>query len=94
MGILVFIMAVLPYLGANNLMRAESTGPAVGKLVPKIQKTAFWLYSMYIGLTVLQMILFLIGKMPVFDAVCDSLATAGTGGFAVRNDSIAGPVWN
>ncbi len=92
MGILVFIMAVLPYLGANNmyLMRAESTGPAVGKLVPKIQKTAFWLYSMYIGLTVLQMILLLIGKMPVFDAVCDSLATAGTGGFAVRNDSIAG----
>ena len=90
MGVLVFIMAVLPYLGADNmyLMRAESTGPSVGKLVPKIQKTAFWLYAMYIGLTLLEMILLFCGGMPVFDAVCDSLSTAGTGGFAVRNDSI------
>lgn len=91
MGVLVFIMAVLPNLGANNLylMRAESTGPSVGKLVPKIQKTAFWLYAMYIGLTVLQIVLLLLGGMPLFDAVCDSFATAGTGGFAVRADSIA-----
>lgn len=91
MGILVFIMAVLPYLGANNLylMRAESTGPSVGKLVPKIQKTAFWLYAMYIGLTVTQIILLVLFGMPLFDAVCDSFATAGTGGFAVLDDSIA-----
>ena len=91
MGVLVFIMALLPYLGASNmyLMRAESTGPSVGKLVPKIQKTAFWLYAMYIGLTVLEIILLIPGGMPVFDAICDSLATAGTGGFAVRTDSIA-----
>ncbi|MDY5576373.1 MAG: TrkH family potassium uptake protein [Lachnospiraceae bacterium] len=90
MGVLVFIMAVLPYLGASNLylMRAESTGPSVGKLVPKMQQTAFWLYGMYIGLTILEIILLICGGMPVFDAICDSLATAGTGGFAVRTDSI------
>lgn len=92
MGVLVFIMALLPYLGASNmyLMRAESTGPSVGKLVPKVQKTAAWLYAMYMGLTILQIILLLFGGMPVFDAVCDSLATAGTGGFAVKSDSITG----
>lgn len=91
MGVLVFIMALLPYLGASNmyLMRAESTGPSVGKLVPKVQKTAVWLYAMYMGLTILEIILLLFGGMPVFDAVCDSLATAGTGGFAVKSDSIA-----
>lgn len=91
MGVLVFIMAILPYLGASNLylMRAESTGPSVGKLVPKMQKTAFLLYSMYIGLTIVEIVLLLLGGMPVFDAVCDSFATAGTGGFAVRTDSIA-----
>jgi len=90
MGVLVFIMALLPYLGASNmyLMRAESTGPSVGKLVPKVQKTAVWLYAMYMGLTVLEIIFLLFGGMPVFDAVCDSLATAGTGGFAVKSDSI------
>lgn len=91
MGVLLFIMAVLPYLGAGNLylMRAESTGPSVGKLLPKMQKTAGVLYAIYIGLTILEIILLLLGGMPVFDAVCDSLATAGTGGFAVRSDSIA-----
>ncbi len=91
MGVLVFIMAVLPYLGASNLylMRAESTGPSVGKLVPKIQTTAVLLYGIYVGLTVLQIILLLLGKMPLFDAVCISIASAGTGGFAVLNDSAA-----
>lgn len=91
MGVLVFIMAVLPYLGASNLylMRAESTGPSVGKLVPKTQNTAIVLYAMYVILTIVQVVLLLAGRMPLFDAVCVSFASAGTGGFAVLNDSIA-----
>lgn len=90
MGVLVFIMAVMPYLGASNLylMKAESTGPSVGKMLPKMQSNAFVLYAMYIGLTILEIILLIFCQMPVFDAICDGLATAGTGGFAVRNESI------
>lgn len=90
MGVLVFIMAVLPYLGASNLylMRAESTGPSVGKLLPKMQSNAMVLYGIYIGMTLLEIILLVFCGMPVYDAICDGLATAGTGGFAVRNESI------
>jgi trk system potassium uptake protein TrkH len=87
MGILVFIMAIAPLVGGNNifLMKAESPGPSVGKLVPKIKTTAMILYGIYIGMTLLQFILLMVARMPVFDSVCVSLATAGTGGFAIHN---------
>lgn len=91
MGVLVFILAILPMAGGStmNLMKAESPGPSVGKLVPKIQQTAFHLYAMYFSLTVIEFILLLLGKMPLFDAICLSFGTAGTGGFGIKNDSIA-----
>lgn len=91
MGVLVFIMAFLPLSGAGNmnLMKAESPGPIVGKLVPRIKSTAFLLYAMYFGLTVLEFICLSIAGMPVFDAINTSFATAGTGGFGFLNDSMA-----
>lgn len=73
-----------------NLMKAESPGPSVGKLVPKVQSTAKILYTIYFGLTILQIILLLIGKMPLFDTLCISFGTAGTGGFGILNDSLGG----
>ncbi len=94
MGVLVFLLAVAP--GANgkgftmHLLRAESPGPSVGKLVPKMRKTAVILYSLYILLTVLDILFLLAGKMSFFEAVCTAFGTAGTGGFGVKNDSIAG----
>ena len=90
MGVLVFIMAFLPLSGAGNmnLMRAESPGPMVGKLVPRVKTTAFLLYAMYFGLTVLEFICLPIAKMPVFEAINTSFATAGTGGFGFKNDSM------
>ena len=92
MGVLVFIMAFLPLSGARNLhiMKAESPGPIVGKLVPKIRTTAKILYSIYFGLTMLQFVLLLCGKMSVFDALNAAFATAGTGGFSVKADGFAG----
>ena len=92
MGVLVFILCLLPLTGGYhmNLMKAESPGPSVSKLVPKVQTTAKILYTIYLMLTVLQMILLLIGRMPLFDTVCLTFGTAGTGGFGIRNDSIAG----
>jgi len=91
MGVLVFILAIVPLSGGSNmnLMRAESPGPSVGKLVPKIKHTARLLYGIYIFLTLLQFVLLLIGKMPALDALNTSFATAGTGGFGVKNDSLA-----
>ncbi|MBR1421984.1 MAG: TrkH family potassium uptake protein [Ruminococcus sp.] len=92
MGVLVFILAVIPLSsGASNmnLMKAESPGPSVGKLVPKIKATARLLYLIYLGLTVLEFILLLFGRMKVFDAMCTAFGTAGTGGFGFRNDSFA-----
>lgn len=91
MGVLVFILAILPMAGGQNiyLMRAESTGPSVGKLVPKIQKTAFLLYAIYTVMTLAHLVLLIIGRMPIFDAFCLSFGTAGTGGFGVLNDSFA-----
>lgn len=92
MGVLVFIIAIIPMTGGSNinLMRAESPGPSVGKLVPKIRYTARLLYIFYFGLTLLQFILLVIAKMPVFDALNTAFATAGTGGFGIKNDSLAG----
>ncbi len=91
MGVLVFILAVLPMAGGQNiyLIKAESTGPDVGKLVPKLQKTAFYLYMIYITLSVLQFVLLVAGGMPVFDGLCIVFGTAGTGGFGIRADSMA-----
>lgn len=92
MGVFVFLLAVLPMTGGYNmhLMRAESPGPSVGKLVPKIKDTAKILYAIYFGLTLIMFILLVIFGMPVFDSICTALGTAGTGGFGIRNDSFAG----
>lgn len=92
MGVLVFLLAIVPLSGGSNinLMRAESPGPSVGKLVPKIRYTARFLYLIYFGMTVLEVALLLLGQMPLFDAVCTAFGTAGTGGFGIKNSSIAG----
>ncbi|MCD7923038.1 MAG: TrkH family potassium uptake protein [Clostridiales bacterium] len=92
MGVLVFLLAVIRMSGGSNmnLMRAETTGPSVAKLVPKLMHSARIVYLIYIGLTVLMLVLLLAGRMPFFDAVTTALGTAGTGGFGIRSDSIAG----
>ena len=91
MGVLVFVLCILPLADGNNmhLMRAESPGPSVGKLVPKVKSTAMILYGIYTALTIIECFLLLIGKMSLFDAVTTSLATAGTGGFGIKNNSMA-----
>lgn len=95
MGVLVFVLA----LGGESrqssgytmhLLRAESPGPKVSKLVPRMRDTAKILYCIYIVLTVANLLFLLIGGMPLFDAVCTTFATGGTGGFGVKNDSMAG----
>lgn len=92
MGVLVFLLSILPEVGGShmNLMKAESPGPSVTRLVPKVKSTAKILYGIYMGMTVLQIILLLLGKMPLFDALTTTFGTAGTGGFGIKNDSIAG----
>ena len=87
MGVLVFLVALLPLTGSSNffLIKAESPGPAVSKLVPKVKSTAKILYLIYIGLTALQMILLLCGGMKPFDAITLTFGTAGTGGFGISN---------
>ena len=94
MGVLVFLLALIPISGKNegftmHLLRAESPGPDVGKLVPKMRHTAAILYITYLVLTLLAFIVYVIGGMPVFEAVCNAFGTAGTGGFGVKNDSFA-----
>lgn len=95
MGVLVFVLA----LGGSSrksdgytmhLLRAESPGPKVAKLVPRMRDTAKILYLIYLVLTILNFVFLLIGRMPWFDAVCTALGTAGTGGFGIKNDSMAG----
>ena len=90
MGVLVFLLAIIPMSGGShiNLMRAESPGPSVGKLVPKVKSTARILYIIYFGMTILQFVLLLFGGMSLFDAINTSVATAGTGGFGFKNDSM------
>ncbi len=90
MGVLVFILAVLPLAGGYNIhiMRAESPGPSVGKLVPKVKATAKILYLIYFAMTVVQILLLLFGGMHWFDALAIGFGTAGTGGFGVLNDSL------
>lgn len=92
MGVLVFLLAVIPMSGGSNinLMKAESPGPSVGKLVPKIRSTARILYLIYLGMSLIMLVLLLLGKMPLFDALATTFGTAGTGGFGIKNDSFAG----
>ena len=91
MGMLVFLLAVVPTgKGAGysiHLLRAESPGPSVGKMVPRMRQTASLLYKIYIVLTVLCVLFLLAGGMPLFDSLCTAFGTAGTGGFGFKNDS-------
>ena len=91
MGVLVFVMAIFPQESGRSIhiMRAEMPGPSVGKLVPRIKETAKLLYIIYIVMTAIQIILLLVGGMPLFDSVLHAFGTAGTGGFGIKNDSIA-----
>ncbi|MCR5823216.1 MAG: TrkH family potassium uptake protein [Lachnospiraceae bacterium] len=92
MGVLVFILAIMPMAGGSplSLMKAESPGPTVSKLVPKAQKTAIILYELYIALTLLEFLLIVFDpSINVFQAICHTFGTAGTGGFGVLNDSVA-----
>lgn len=91
MGVIVFLLALIPKLGGNqsiNLMKAESTGPSVGKSMPKLRTYSALLYAIYLGLTTLEFILLLCGGMNVFDALTTAFSTAGTGGFSTYNASI------
>lgn len=92
MGVFVFIMSILPLMGGSTmtLMKAESTGPSVSKLVPHVKDTAKILYFLYIVLTVTEITLLCIFGMPLFDALATSFGTVGTGGFAIKNNSLAG----
>lgn len=95
MGVLVFVLAIGRGREKSDgytmhLLRAESPGPKVEKLVPRMRDSAKILYFIYVFLTVIDMLFLLIGGMPLFDAVCTAFGTAGTGGFGIKNDSIGG----
>ena len=94
MGVLVFLLAIAPSGNDTgftmHLLRAESPGPSVGKLVPRMRKTALILYFIYIVMTVINILFLIAGKMPLWEAVCTDFGTAGTGGFGIKNDSLAG----
>ena len=92
MGVLVFVMAFVPLSGGNNMhiMKAESPGPSVSKLVPRVKTTAMILYLIYIVLTLLEFLFLICGGMSIFDAINTSFATAGTGGFGVKRNSLLG----
>jgi trk system potassium uptake protein TrkH len=94
MGVLVFFLAIMPVTGNNNgftlhILRAESPGPEVNKMVPRMRDSAAILYVMYVVLTALDVLFLIIGKMPIFDAFCIAYGTAGTGGFSVLNSGCA-----
>lgn len=94
MGVLAFFLAILPAKGNDNgyamdLMRSESPGPMVSKIVPRLKESSEILYLIYMGLTALNIIFLLIAKMPVFDAFCIAFGTAGTGGFAILNSGLS-----
>jgi len=96
MGVLVFLMAIVPMSNTKGggeglqLMRAESPGPSVGKMTPTLRETARILYIIYIAITVLEIILLVVSGMPLYDGIVTSFATAGTGGFGIKADSIDG----
>ncbi len=91
MGVLVFVMAILPIGGGTNIymMQAESTGPSVGKLVPKVRTTAMILYRLYLTLSAAMLIFLLLGGMPLYDSLITVFGTAGTGGFHITGASMA-----
>ncbi len=94
MGVLVFLLAIVPIGGQNegftmHLLRAESPGPTVGKLVPRMRQTTAMLYLCYLALSAVNLIFLLLGGLPLFDACCIMFGTAGTGGFGIVNDSLA-----
>ena len=90
MGVLVFVMAILPMTDGHgmHLLRAEVPGPTVGKLVSRMGDTAKILYGIYLALTVIEIVLLLAGGMPLYDACIHAFGTAGTGGFSCRNLSV------
>ncbi len=92
MGVLVFMLAILPSANGEtmHLMRAEVPGPTKGKLVPKMRQSSLILYGIYVVLTIVEIIALLIVGMPLYDSIVSSLGTAGTGGFSALNNSIAG----
>ena len=92
MGVLVFVMAIIPNFSdrSMHLIRAEMTGPIIGKLVPKAKETAKILYLIYIALTAAEVIMLLFGGMSLYESLVHSFGTAGTGGFGVKADSIGG----
>ncbi len=92
MGVLVFIMALVPGLSDRSIhiMRAEMPGPVVGKLMPRAKDTASILYKIYLAMTGAEIILLLCGGMPLYESIVHAFGTAGTGGFGVKADSIAG----
>ncbi len=91
MGVLVFLLSIVSLSGGStiNLMKAESPGPSVGKLVPKIKASARYLYLIYAAMTFIETMLLIFGGCPVFDSITLAFGTAGTGGFAIRGDSVA-----
>ena len=91
MGVLVFLLAFTGGKGQGftmHLLRAESPGPNVGKLVPKMRTTAAILYIIYVVMTIINIILLVLGDMPLLEALCTAFGTAGTGGLAIKNDSM------
>ncbi len=91
MGVLVFLLMLLPGNGGAGmfLMKAESPGPQVGKAVPKLRQNAVTLYMIYSAMTAIEVVILLLGRMPLFDALAVAFGTAGTGGFAVKNSGLA-----
>jgi len=91
MGVLVFLLAILPLTGGENIhfMRAESPGPSVEKLVPRIKTTSKMLYRIYLGMTVIMIVLLLLGRMPLFDTLTLTFGSAGTGGFSIKNSGLS-----
>ena len=91
MGVLVLLLSLLPANQGFNMhiMKAESPGPSVSKFVPKVKDTAMYLYVIYLGLTLLMTLTYILSGMPVFDAFCMAFGTAGTGGFGIRNSGMA-----
>ncbi|WP_297872044.1 TrkH family potassium uptake protein [uncultured Oscillibacter sp.] len=90
MGVLVFVMAVLPMTDGHgmHLLRAEMPGPSVGKLVSRMSDTAKILYGIYLVMTLIEIVLLVLGRMPLFDACIHAFGSAGTGGFSNRNLSV------
>lgn len=90
MGVLVFVLALIPKSNERtmHIMRAEVPGPTIGKLVPRLKQTAMILYQIYMVLTIIEVVLLLFGGMGLFDSLCHSFGTAGTGGFGIKNTSI------